>query len=462
MSDIKTSRIRLFKPLPKRLNLYPEKSFRFSSGFLKIACIFAAAFYLVFGVVSAPAAQNEAERKALEDQLFALESQIEEYEATITEYKKQGTTLKSEISSLNAKVQKINLQIRSINLSLQKLDGEILKNKSKITTIEQSINLNKSALVKAVQQVYENESASLLMVLLKNDTLSEFFGDINNWFEVQEDLSATLKRVTKLRLTLLDEKEALAIKRNDAAALKAAQAAQQASVAQIKEQKTKILEVTKGQESKYQELLKTTKKTASEIRSRIFEFLGGGEMTFEEAYQFAKFAEKATGIRAAFILAILDKESALGQNVGKCGYKTAMHPTRDVPIFLVLTASLGINPESITVSCANRDGAYGGAMGPAQFIPSTWKLYQGRVSEITGSNPPSPWRNGDAITATAVYLKDASAGCNNTYSKQGDIERCAAAKYYAGSRWRSHFWGYGDRVFNKAQQFQQDIDILNS
>ena len=342
------------------------------------------------------------------------------------------------------------------------MDGEILKNKSKITTIEQSINLNKSALVKAVQQVYENESASLLMVLLKNDTLSEFFGDINNWFEVQEDLSATLKRVTKLRLTLLDEKEALAIKRNDAAALKAAQAAQQASVAQIKEQKTKILEVTKGQESKYQELLKTTKKTASEIRSRIFEFLGGGEMTFEEAYQFAKFAEKATGIRAAFILAILDKESALGQNVGKCGYKTAMHPTRDVPIFLVLTASLGINPESITVSCANRDGAYGGAMGPAQFIPSTWKLYQGRVSEITGSNPPSPWRNGDAITATAVYLKDASAGCDNIYSKQGDIERCAAAKYYAGSRWRNHFWGYGDRVFNKAQQFQQDIDILNS
>src|SRR3989344_4193749 len=278
LSDIKTSRIRLFKPLPKRLNLYPEKSFRFSSGFLKIVCIFVAAFYLVFGVVSAPAAQNDAERKALEDQLSALEAQIEEYETTITEYKKQGTTLKSEISSLNAKVQKINLQIRSINLSLQKLDGEILQNKNKITTIEQSINLNKSALIKAIQQVYENEGASLLVVLLKNDTLSEFFGDINNWFEVQEDLSATLKRVTKLRLTLLDEKEALAIKRNDAAALKAAQAAQQASVAQIKEQKTKILEVTKGQESKYQELLKTTKKTASEIRSRIFEFLGGGEM----------------------------------------------------------------------------------------------------------------------------------------------------------------------------------------
>ena len=83
MSDIKTSRIRLFKSLPKRLNLYPEKSFRFSSGFLKIVCIFAVAFYLVFGVVSAPAAQNDAERKALEDQLSVLEAQIEEYDSQV-------------------------------------------------------------------------------------------------------------------------------------------------------------------------------------------------------------------------------------------------------------------------------------------------------------------------------------------------------------------------------------------
>jgi len=139
-----------------------------------------------------------------------------------------------------------------------------------------------------------------------------------------------------------------------------------------------------------------------------------------------------------------------------------MHPTRDIPFFLTLTAALSLNPDTMQVSCANRDGAYGGAMGPAQFIPSTWNLYQTKVAEVTGHNPPSPWNNGDAFMATALYIKDSMKGCNTVYSRALDIERCAAAKYYAGSRWRRHLWGYGDRVVTKSQQFQADIDVLNS
>ncbi len=101
-------------------------------------------------------------------------------------------------------------------------------------------------------------------------------------------------------------------------------------------------------------------------------------------------------------------------------------------------------------------------MGPAQFIPSTWNLYDEKISGITGNDPASPWNNGDAFMGTALYLKDAMRGCEGIYSKQIDRERCAAAKYYAGGRWRSHLWGYGDRVATKAQQFQNDIDILDS
>ena len=223
----------------------------------------------------------------------------------------------------------------------------------------------------------------------------------------------------------------LPLRVSDASTAAEYQAAQAAQIASTQQEKSQLLVATKGQESKYQTLLQQTQATAAQIRARIFQLLGGGQLSFEDAYQFAKTAGGATGVDLALILAVLDRESALGQNVGQCNYQTAMSPT-NIPLFLALTQQLGLNPGTMMVSCANADGAYGGAMGPAQFVPATWNLYADGVSNITGNKPPSPWNDADAFTATALYLKDAMVGCQASYSTQASIERCTAAKYYAG------------------------------
>lgn len=445
---------------------------------LKSAITLIAVSFFLFGFVYAPAHNSsslisaasdikaEEERKNLENQLAELEKQISDYEATIVQYQKQGKTLQNEIKSLESQIAKLNLQIKAINLNLKKLNQEINTTQSKINSVEEDITFNKDALSQVLQNLYENEDQSLMEIFLANPNLSDFFGNLNNLMLIQDNLRLTLEKITQLRIELLDQKEQLALEKSDAETLKNYRASQKQEIEKTQTQKGEILKITKGKESEYKKLVTETKKTATEIRKQIFRLLGGGELDFEKAYELAKFAEQATGVRAALILAVLDRESALGQNVGRCTYNqimksgaTAMSP-KEIPVFLSIVQLLNINPESIQISCPNTDGTYGGAMGPAQFIPSTWNLYKDEIAKITGNNPSSPWNNGDAFVATAIYLKNLLNACSN-YSGLAQ-ERCAAARYYAGRRWQNYVWTYGARVISQAQSFQKDIEILKA
>lgn len=464
--------------LEKRINLKDEKTVLIPfKGLLSYIILSFFILYFILGSVSAPisggyllaASSKDAQRTELEAQLRDLEKQISEYEGVVDQYKKQGKNLESEIKTLNAKIAKLNLQIKTITLNLEKLNKEINVTRGKISQTEGDITKNKEYLSSILQNIYESESTSVIEMMIANPKLSDFFLDVNNLMAVQENLRISLEKIIELRNNLVDQKESLALEYNDVAELKKYQEAQKNSTKKLEDEKKSILKITKGEESKFQSILSEKKKTAAQIRNRIFELFGGGELSFGEAYKLAKVAEDATGVRAALILAVLDRESALGRNVGKCKYNinpyyparasnpTTMHPTRDIPAFLNITKELGMDPESVYVSCPiPSDGAYGGGMGPGQFIPSTWEGYKSKVSSISGNNPASPWNNMDAFIATSLYLKNAGAVKGDVYS-----EKVAAAKYYAGSRWKYYLSSYGEAVVSRAQSFQDDIDVLS-
>jgi len=451
---------------------------------LKTCALAVVASYLVFGSALAPidkgqlsmAAQNEAERKQLEDQLSSLESQIDQYQDTISQYKSQGKSLEGEIKKLNAKIASLNLQVKATTLSIKKLDAEIADNKTQIKTTESDIDKNKRVLAHTLQSLYSSGNTSLVEVFLKNYELSEFFGDIKNLTDVQDNLRVTLEKVMNLKEQLIEEQTQLALQKKDADELKAYQLSQKLVVDTTKKNKDDLLKATKGQESKYQELLKKTQETAAEIRSKIFKLLGGGELPFGEAVKIAQLAEKATGVRAAFILAILTQESSvdgvIGANLGKCYYNTprknasgTVMSNTQKPVFLSILSDLKMDPDKTPVSCPiASDGAYGGAMGPAQFMPTTWRLYDRKISDITGNDPASPFNNADAFTGTALYLKEGLTGCKTIYKTVFSQENCAAAKYYAGGKWRSYMsvGRYGYRVAERAADFADEIEILNN
>ncbi len=484
-----------FGPLDVRVNLVQEHIVRIPlTKIMRTAIVAAAAVFFVFGSASAPtlvtmasggssgsgtgggngsgtgsgsvlgvatSTNPNAERAALESQLSQLEGQINQYQGQIVSYEAQGNTLSNQIGILNDKIASLNLQIRATTLTIQQLDMQIADTQSQITATQASIVNKKAAMAALMQNLYEDDQISLLEMFLQHPRLSDFWDETQGIALLQNNLRQTVQQITDLQTQLQGQEAQFQASKADAASAQVYQQSQAADVVSTKSQKAQLLAATKGQESKYKTLLVQTQATAAQIRNRIFQLLGGGQLTFGQAYQYAQLASNATGIDPAFILAILDRESALGQNVGQCNYRTAMSPSNQ-PIFLQITASLNLNPDEMMVSCPNADGVYGGAMGPAQFEPSTWELYASAVGNITGSNPPSPWNDADAFVATALYLKDGMTGCQAIYSATLSQERCTAAKYYAGSRWQNYLWTYGEAVVEQAQSFASDIKTLNS
>jgi len=120
---------------------------------------------------------------------------------------------------------------------------------------------------------------------------------------------------------------------------------------------------------------------------------------------------------------------------------------------LQITAELKRDPFNTPVSCPMSFG-WGGAMGPAQFIPSTWMVYRDRLKEIK-KEPADPWDIKDAFLAAALYLADYGADKRDYQS-----EWKAAMIYFSGTT-SSKYRFYGDSVIKIAQQYEEDIAKLN-
>lgn len=90
-------------------------------------------------------------------------------------------------------------------------------------------------------------------------------------------------------------------------------------------------------------------------------------------------------------------------------------------------------------------------MGPAQFIPSTWDLFDQRIEAALGVALANPWDPEHAILASSFYLSDLGAG-TQAYSD----EKNAACKYYSGKKCSAGTGAsYGASVMAKAQNIQE-------
>ncbi|MCP6726737.1 MAG: lytic murein transglycosylase [Patescibacteria group bacterium] len=437
-----------------------------------ILLLIVSGFFIPDAFVSAQTQQQE--RQSLEEELERLEREIQEYEDNIEITKQQKKSLQNEIYILQNKIRKLDLQIYRSNRLINDLRVQIDDTAESIIKTQEDIADIRLQLGKILQRIYEEDRKTKLEVLLVGDQLSDFFDNLMALQAINEKNKDLLFDIEALYEYLGGQKQALESEKVDEEYLVKISLLQKEESKSAQSQSENLLEVTKGQESEYQKLLLDKKKQAAEIRSRIFELIGVPEApTFGEALDIANVVSSQTGIRPAFLLAVLTQESNLGKNVGRCYLKNTsngsgvvvatgiarsrvMKPSRDIQPFLEITGELGRDPLNTAVSCPLSYG-YGGAMGPAQFIPSTWMAYRDEFKDILGK-PADPWNVSDSFLASAVYLVDLGAN-RDLYG----AEWCAAVSYFSGNCSRKNqiaYEFYGDSVRAIANRYEEDIKTL--
>ncbi len=405
---------------------------------------------------SAEEGQSAEELRAeLNDQIEALSNEIDKYRGAVREIQGQAKSLQGEIDILDNQIKTFELEIKRINLIIGGIESDIEEIELKIKQLEQQTESEKIVLSELIREIYKYDETSFLEIVLTKDNLSDFFSEIQSLENLQLGIQGSLDQIRALKKELNVKIEELDGQKNEMIALRAIQETQKYSIEKKKSERKKILDETKGQEYLYQRLISNKQADINSIRSQLYILQGmGGSLSFENALNLAEFAGAATGVRPALLMAILSRESGLGKNVGTGTWGVDMKPSQHAA-YLSICERLGLNPDMMPVSKKAWYG-WGGAMGPAQFLPRTWLGYESRIAQITGHNPPSPWDIGDAFVASALYLANAGAGAQ-TY----DAEWKAAMIYLAGSNWwKPYLSFYGDQVMNLAATMQEQINLI--
>lgn len=414
-------------------------------------------------------------RAQLEDDLAGLEKEIEAQRNILSEKQREKVSLERDVAILDAQIAEAQLSIKARNLTIKKLGTDIDRKEQIIGSLSDKIGREKESLAQLIRKTNEIDSFSLVEVVLSNEDLSAFFVDLDSFDSIKASLQESFNVIETAKNTTTQERDALEEKKTEEVELRTLQELQKGRIEEKRKERNKILATTKGQEKAYQGILKEKEKSAATIRAELFSLRDSAAIPFGKAVEYAMHASEKTGVRAALILGIITQESNLGENTGQCFVKdlrtgsgigkntgrlfpTVMKSPRDTDPFATLAVRVGFDPLNTAVSCPPSYG-YGGAMGPAQFIPSTWVLFEERIAKLTGNNPPSPWEAEDAFMAAAILLEDNGAAAGGYTA-----ERLAALRYFAG--WKnankSAYAFYGDDVMEIATKIQAQINILQA
>ncbi|MDO8581511.1 MAG: hypothetical protein Q7S16_01430 [bacterium] len=415
------------------------------------------------GILSAPfllraqslATQGDDIEKQIADkraEVDRLEKEIETYRTNITKKQGEEKTIASAVALLQQRIKKLNTSIRSLRAQLEEIQLQIRKTKRSIGETENAITDRKQALAEQMRVLDQYEAKRTpIFFIFYTARFTDVLDGLRDVFLLQQKMKENVDTLRVLVGDLGQKKVQLEEREDEQAQLLALQEQQNKETKQKEAEKATLLQQTRTETKRLKNLVELSKGTVESLKSDMYA-LGKIGVTINDAISLGKLVASRIEVRASFLIAVLEVESRLGLNVGRGTYKKDMNPNQHEK-FLALMTRLGMDPDTTPVSKKPSYG-WGGAMGPAQFLPGTWLGYEARVAGLTGHNPPSPWNLEDAFMAAGIKLSNDGA---NAKTRAGELR--ATKTYLSGNPrcTKAICNSYSNLVLDKADEIEEKL-----
>ena len=188
-------------------------------------------------------------------ELLEVNSKIRATQFQVTELQSQGKTLKQTLAALGYQIDQANLGIKSSEINIDKLRLELKSLGYELGEVNTEVNTKEEAIAKILRQLQQKDRDGLLVVLLKNESLSDGLFEVQALRDIQNNLSVDVAELVELQGRLENNLVQTKDKKSEVEVENINLKSRKSILADQQEEKDQLLKETKNQEGLYQKKL---------------------------------------------------------------------------------------------------------------------------------------------------------------------------------------------------------------
>lgn len=198
-----------------------------------------------------------------------LEKQAQIYQNFINQKQGEIKTLNNQVYIFNAQIGKLQVEINITEDKTSQTNLEILQLEYGLSETEKDAEKQKINLAQIIQGISEYDEVTDLEIVLKSDNFSDFFDQVNYLENLQSGVQQRVENLKLLKNKIIADKDKKEEKRKELEILKNKLADQTQSLNKEKKNKESLLSYTRGEENKYQAMLKNIEEQKKSLLGDI-------------------------------------------------------------------------------------------------------------------------------------------------------------------------------------------------